>query len=143
MSEKADRKDEEMTDMRKAFDTNRSETISLSRKFKEKFEVQEAEHKNILTRKQIKFDLLIHNFQNKMQGCTGTLVYPGEAVRFSGQGQNAIAPEDSFPQGTAHTKDSRSASLRTVRADITEEMKDLLGTQPFMRNVLLRVRTSP
>ena len=47
MSEKADRKDEEMTDMRKAFDTNRSETISLSRKFKEQFEVQEAEHKNI------------------------------------------------------------------------------------------------
>ena len=137
MSERMDRKDEEMLAMRETFDTNRTETISfLKGKFSDELAEVQAEHRRVVTLEEVEFDSLIQDLSEQNAELQRRL---GEAVRSS---REAPLPqqEDSFPQGTApaeHVVPS-PASLRTEFTgkavsdlpdpyQVPEEMKDLFA----------------
>ena len=132
MSERNDRKGEEMEEMRSAFDKNHSETISfLTQKFRQEFDAQEAEHWNILTQEEVEFDSLTQDLSEQNAELHRRV---GEAVQALGSGQTDRAPEGSFPRGTAPTRKSSPASLRTDFTgglpdpfQVPDEIKDLFA----------------
>ena len=79
MSERIDKKDEEMLAMRETFDTNRSETISfLKAKFSDELAAHQAEHRRILTVEEVEFDSLTQDLSEQNAELQRRL---GEAVR--------------------------------------------------------------
>ena len=137
MTEKSDRKEEEMLAMKGAFETNRSETISfLTGKFADALAQHQAEHRRVVTLEEVEFDSLIQDLSEQNAELQRRL---GEAVRSSGRA-NVSKPEDSFLQGTAPVANAvhSPTSLRTEFTgkatpelpdpyQVPEEMKDLLA----------------
>ena len=122
MSERCERQDQVMPDMRKTFEANRFETTSfLSGRFKQELETHQAELKRILTIEEIEFDWQIQDLPEQNAKLQRRF---GEAVRFSGTGENVLAPGGSFAQGTACVAGASPAKLRTDSAELDENLLD-------------------
>ena len=114
MSDSCGKQDEEMLDMRKAFETNRSETISFrSGRFKRELEAHQAEHKQIMTIEEIEFGSLIQDLSEQNAGLQRQL---GDAARFSGTGEHVPTPG-----GFSFRKEQSTPKLRT---EVDEKTRD-------------------
>ena len=143
MSERMDRKDEEMLAMRETFDTNRAETISfLKGKFSNELAEHQAEHRRVITLEEVEFDSLMQDLSEQNAELQRRL---GEAVRSSG-GVPVPHHEDGFPQGTASAENAipSPASLRTeITGKATSELPDPYQVPEEMKDLFAGPKVFP